>query len=145
MKRIKEGEIIIQVGYKCKKLCVSSVESYRQLGNQHTKQAKKVGWLEVGKSQRRLTCTGRAVCNIFKVGGNGTEDAADRVMDNYSSESCIVPIMRTNPKTHKARLADGNPQTRPVVGASSCMTSRASEALCDILVGVVSAHPNSTE
>ena len=49
------------------------------------------------------------------------------------------------PKSHKPLRPDGNPQTRPVVGAYSCMTSRSSKALCDMIGGMLTRHPLSGE
>ena len=48
--------------------------------------------------------------------------SAKRVFDNYSSDACILPVLKVLSKSHKPFRPDGNSQMRPVVGAYSCMT-----------------------
>ena len=93
----------------------------------------RVGWKDIRILQRWVTAVARSISNIFHVGSNGTERSAKRVFHNYSSYACILSVLKVLPKSHKPTRPDGNPQTRPVVGAYSCMTSRASEALCDVI------------
>ena len=124
---------------------MSSVESYRAQGAVHTSLGRKVGWKEIYPTQRRLNGVSRGFNNTFQVGGNGSEKSAKRVFDNYNSNACIIPILKVLLKSHKPLRPDGNPQMRPVVGAYNCMTSKASEALCDVIGGMLVKHPSAGE
>ena len=55
---------------------------------------------------------------------------------NVTSDSNIVPTMKLLQKIHKPVPSDGVPKTRAIVGASSAMTARASEFLCDLIESV---------
>ena len=65
--------------------------------------------------------------------------------DNLNSTLCSLPTMRFMPKTLKAANPGGTPQTRAVCGASSCMTTRASEGLCNVIKAVAEGHPLAGE
>jgi len=45
--------------------------------------------------------------------------------------------MRFNPKIHKPKTEEDDPATRPVAGASVCMTSRPGNVLADVIGGVL--------
>ena len=74
------------------------------------------------------------------MGTNGTEQSAKIMFESYSTYACVLQILKMLPKSHKPLREDGNPQTRPVVGAYSCMTSRTSEHICDLLMGMLTKH-----
>ena len=136
IKRRDNGEIVITVGDKCKRLSVSSIKSYREQGLVHTKLGKKCGWPEIRKACRRVTAVSRGFCNCVQIGMNGSDNDAKRTFDNYNTYACVIPVLKVLPKSHKPLREDGNPQTRPVVGAYSCMTSRASKHICDMIAGM---------
>ena len=71
LKRVKQGKIIITVGYKYKRLFVSSMKSYKRQGLVHTKLGKKVGWKDIRVSQRLVTAVARTFSNIFKLSQMG--------------------------------------------------------------------------
>ena len=70
---------------------------------------------------------------------------AKRVWDNVAAETCTVPDLYLMPKLHKVFNSKGIPKSRAVVGASSGMSTRASETLTDILGALAKDTPNQPE
>ena len=144
MERVKCKEIVVGISDKCKKLCVSSIEAYVAQGQVHIGNDKEVCRKEVEEIQRKMNGTSKALANIFGVGTDGSEQAAKRTWSNLNSSTCTVPALRLAPKLHKKLNPDGNPMTRPIVGANNCMTSRASEVASDVLVAIVDSTDEDT-
>ena len=82
MERVKEGGIVVTVGDKCKKICVSSLESYLKQGRMHTSKDKEIKREEAEGCQRILTACARGLVNIFGIGKGGFNQAAQTVWDN---------------------------------------------------------------
>ena len=80
-----------------------------------------------------LNGTSKSMSKVLNVANDGTDEAVKRNRSNYNAESCAVPALRVSPKHHKKLGEDGIAQTRPIVGASSCMAARASEIITDVL------------
>ena len=145
LKRVMDKEIVINSSDKGKRLVVSTLKSYEEQGKVHTSKDKETNLKEVLLMQRKLTSHSRALCNAFGAGKNHGDRNSQRVWDNVSSRSGTVPLLHLMPKLHKKYYENGNPQTRPVVGASSGMTMRASEVLCDVIDAVGKSHPDQQE
>ena len=111
IKRRDAGEIVITVGDRDKRLCVSSVKSYREQGAAHIRGAKKVWWPEIRPAQKLTNAVARNFSNVIFVGGNLTENSVKRTFEKYSTTACILPTLKLAPKYHKPLLPDGNPQT----------------------------------
>ena len=82
---------------------------------------------------------------IFGLGEDHGEMNARRAWDNVEGEACHVPIMKVLPKIHKARLPNGDPKTRPVVGAASGLTARAGDLVADLLDSLTKARVPAEE
>ena len=61
------------------------------------------------------------------------------------SAACNVPEIKVLPKLHKATIDKGDSKTWPVVGASSCLNSRAGNLVADVLETVMNAEGRDSE
>ena len=57
----------------------------------------------------------------------------------------MAPLLYPSPKTHKSVDEKGDPRSRPIVQANSCLTSRPAEILADVLEAAIQALPVQTE
>ena len=144
-KRAKTGEIIILQADKGNKCVVSSQESYERQGDVHTRMDRKVAKNEQEQVQARMNCVSRGLAKIFKVGDNLGDKNAQRCWNNLVTESAVVPLMYPSPKVHKEPDEKGDPKSRPVVQANTCITSRPGEILADILDAALHSFPESME
>ena len=144
-KRAKAGEIIILQADKGNKFVVSSQESYERQGDTHTKMDRKIEKNEHEQVQSRMNCVSRGLAKIFRVGDNWGDRNAQRCWNNLVTESAIVPLMYPSPKVHKEPDEKGDPRSRPVVQANTCITSRPGEILADILDAAIQSFPDSLE
>ena len=102
-------------------------------------------WKSVKKAQADVSNTGKCLANIFALGQDHGDNNAKRAYDNVAGEACSVPIMTVFPKLHKPVASNGDPVTRPIVGAASGMTARVSNLLADILDCVVKGGSKQEE
>ena len=144
-KRIRSGELVVLPSDKGNRLTASSTESYQRQGTSHTTQDIKVSRKEVETNQTRLNNLSRGLAQIFKVGHNWGDRNAARCWGNAVTDSCIAPLLYPSPKTHKDLDESGDPRSRPVVQANSCLTSRPAEILADILDGALLSLPGQSE
>ena len=100
-------------------------------GDLHTLNDRRVEWEEVERVQARLNNLSRSLTKVFGIGEDKGDKNTARCWRNVSSDSCVVPILYPCPKVHKPVGEDEDPKTRPVVCASSCITSRPGEILAD--------------
>ena len=63
----KAGEIMIMEADKGKVFTVSSMQSYIKQGREHTSKDEKVKEGKAKIHQTKMTCTAKAICNIFCV------------------------------------------------------------------------------
>ena len=66
-------------------------------------------------------------------------------MANLSGKACAIPNLRVHPKVHKPTLPNGDPHTRPLVGATSGPTVRSGDILSRILDAVAMAKTSQSE
>ena len=99
---------------------MSSWEAYQEQGRKHVGADRKIDQEEVRIIQKRVDTMARALVKMFRIGEEVGGRNAERVMDAYSSESCVVPALTVNPKDHKPCGEDGQPVTRPVCSAQTC-------------------------
>ena len=145
LKRVKEGTIVVTETDKGKTMVVSTIESYEEQGKEHTCKDTEVNWEQVEERQRDLTASARALCKIFGVGTHHGDKNTQRCWDNASSSSCIVPPLKLQQKAHKPTDSNRQPKKRPVVGAASALTSRASETICDIIDALSKSNDEQEE
>ena len=130
---------------KGNRLTVSTTESFARQGDGHTVCDRKISTQELEQTQTRLNNLSRSLCNIFKVGSHWGDRNTARCWGNAITDSCIAPLLYPSPKTHKDLDISGDPKSRPIVQASSCITSRPAEILSDILEGALKSFPTLTE
>ena len=140
-KRIKSGEIVVLRSDKGNRFTVSSVSSYEKQGDCHTKHDKKITRRDLEAIQTRMNVLGRGLAKVTGLGNNWGESNEARCWVNLSSEACIANLLYPSPKTHKDLDPEGNPASRPIVQASSCVTSHPIEILADILEAALLSHP----
>ena len=75
----------------------------------------------------------------------GGDRNSARCWTNVITDSCVAPLLYPSPKTHKPLDSQGDPCSRPVVQASSCLTSRPAEILADVIEGALQSLPNQSE
>ena len=133
---MRSCEIVIMEADKGKELCVSSWESYVRQGAVHTANDRVITRDEAEGIQKY--CNGQALswANILKVGANKGEKNAARCFQSLSTQSTIIPVLKCAPKTHKPVNEVGDPVTRPIVSATSCVNSRLGEMLADVIGAV---------
>ena len=144
-KRIKAGEIIVIKSDKGNRFTVSSIESYERQGDQHTAADRKVSEEELRRIQARMNVLARSLGKVMGLGTNGGDRNAAICWGNLSTEACISPLLYPSPKTHKDIDDQGDPKTRPIVQANSCVTSRPGEVLADLLEAALMAYPEQAE
>ena len=144
-KRIGAGEITVLQSDKGNMFVVSSNESYICQGDSHTVGDRKVTEDEKEQTQTRMNCISRGVAKVFRMGENWGDRNVSRCWNNLVTESTVVPTLYPSPKVHKQADDLGEPKSRPVVQASSCITSRPGEILGNILEATLQSLPEQTE
>ena len=144
-KRIKAGELVVMKSDKGNKFTVSSQASYERQGDQHVTEDRKVEKEELGVIQARMNCLSRSLAKIVGLGSNWGEKNEARCWGNVATEACIAPLLYPSPKTHKAVDTRGDPSSRPIVQANSCVTSRPGELLANLLEGALLSYPVQQE
>ena len=109
---------------------MSSMDSYERQGDAHTVLDRKITQEEVELTQARMNNVSRSLAKVFNLGKNWGDSNSTRCWNNVSTESCVVPLMYPSPKVHKDPDSLGDPKTRPVVQANTCITSRLSTPAC---------------
>ena len=135
-RRVREGEIVIMEADKGRELCVSSMESYERQGAVHTAKDHIISREEAEAIQKHCNSHASAWGNILKVGVNKGDKNAARCFQSLSTQSTIIPVLKCAPKTHKPVNEVGDPVTRPIVSATSCVNSRLGEVLADFISAV---------
>ena len=144
-KRVKEGEITILKADKGNRFVVSSLESFERQGDAHTECDRKCRPGEKEQIQTRLNNLSRGVSKVFKIGENWGDNNASRCWSNLTTEACVAPLLYPSPKIHKSPDDKGDPRSRPVVQASSCLTSRPGEIVADVLEAALQSLPVTNE
>ena len=132
-KRVRAGEIVVLEADKGSHFVVSGVDSYERQGDVHTTLDTKVTQQEAEVTQARLNDISRGLAKVFSIGSNWGDRNETRCWNNLTTESTVIPLLYPSPKTHKQVDELGDPKTRPIVQASSCLTSRPGEILADVL------------
>ena len=78
--------------------------------------------------------------NVLGVGTGLGPAARTRVMSNLGGEAGVVPNLRVHPKVQKPHEVNGDPRTRPVVGATGGPTVRSGNILSRVLDAVAMAR-----
>ena len=118
---------------KGKNFVVMDESTYLSMAEDHTASDQETTPEEVRTSQRVLSATAKALGNVFGVGLAQSHSGYARCMDNLGSAAEDVPTMRVLPKNHKKLGPQGHPQSRPVVAASTGISSRAGDMISDVL------------
>ena len=122
---------------KGKKFVVMEEHMYMNMADEHLAKDTVTSPDQVRESQRILSSTARGLVNVFGVGLNQSHANYVRCMDNAGSQAEDVPTMKLLPKIHKPLGPGGCPKSRPVVTASSGMSTRAGDILADVLEPLV--------
>ena len=144
-KRVKSGEIVVCIADKGKQLTACSIESYKRQGMVHVGSDHEVGWAEIRAAQVRLTANARSLAKIFRLGEALGDRNAKRAWENISGQACSVPVLRVVPKLHKPTNPNGDPKTRPIVGATSGLTARAGDLLAEVIGNISKVTNPETE
>ena len=139
-KRVKDGELVIIRSDKGNRFTVSSLESYERQGDVHTLKDRKISLAELDQIQIRMNCLSRGLASVTTLGANWGEANQARCWANLACNASIAPLLYPSPKTHKPLDPQGDPKTRPIVQASSCVTSRPGEILADIMDAALQAQ-----
>ena len=94
-------------------------------------------------TQTRMNNLSRGLSKVFQVGKNWGEGNQSRCWNNIITEATIVPLLYPSPKTHKSPDDLGDPASRPVVQASTCITSRPGEIIADVLEAALGTMTSS--
>ena len=137
-KKIACLEVLVMESDKGNNFVVMDEITYLSMADDHTASDIVTTPEDVKHSQRVLSTTAKSLGNIFGVGQRQSHKGYMRCMDNLGSAAEDVPKMRLLPKTHKKLSTKGHPQSRPVVSASTGMSSRAGDMIADVLEPMIS-------
>ena len=134
-KRSKEGEIVITMTDKSKKMSVNTRENYIQSMQQHIQEDEVLSWKEKEKIENNLNGHTIQAGRILKVGENYGHE--DRVKNALRNKNCHVPEMSGLAKDHKEGIDERvGPPSRPVVQADEsnvCQLSHMMTEICQAL------------
>ena len=140
-KRVQAGEIVVLPADKGSQFTVSSQESYTRQGDTHTLLDRKIKDSELGLFQARMNSLSRGLAKVTGIGANWGDKNIARCWNNLTTDACIAPLLYPSPKVHKPADNLGDPKSRPIVQASSCVTSRPGEILADLLEAALLSYP----
>ena len=83
----------------------------------------------------------RGLNKVTKLGANGGDRNQIICWNNGITDTCTAPLLYPSPKTHKPMDPQGDHKSRPVVPATSCVTSRPGEVLTEILNAALRSFP----
>ena len=116
--------------------------TYTTMASDHTCKDTEADPTRVALAQRVVSSTGKALVNILNVGTSHSRHNYERCFDNVGSAAEDAPSLQILPKVHKPMGPAGHPQSRPVVAASTGLTSRAGNIIADFLGPLVDLeHP----
>ena len=138
-------KIIVLPSDKGNIFTVSGVESFEGQGDLHTSQDIRVTQQDLMNTHRRMNALTRGLNKVTILGSNGGDSNLIRCWNNGITDACVAPLLYPSPKTHKPVGPQGDPKSRPVVQASSCVTSRPGELLADILNAALNSYPTQHE
>ena len=130
---------------KGNRFVVSTLESFERQGDVHTLKDRKITQDEKEQTQSRMNNVARSLSKIFNLGKNWGDKNSTRCWNNMSTEACLSPTMYPSPKVHKLPDGNGDPKTRPVVQANTCITSRPGEIIADVLEACLQSLPEDKE
>ena len=137
-KIMKEKEIIILKTVKSGKLCVTTREEYRKMGEEHTNKDEVIDRKGIIEKERQLNG------HVFfwaKMWGSGDEHGhRDRIIDSKVVSSEQLASMYLMYKDHKEMKA-----TRPVVTGCNSNTKGMSNSVSDLLESVNKAKEGAYE
>ena len=140
LKKVAKLEAIVLEADKGKRFVIVDEATYLEMANDHISGDSPTTPDEVKKSQRILTATAKAIGNVTSLGMKHSRSNYVRCMDNLGSEALDVPTLKLLVKIHKPMTDGGYPQSRPVVAAASGISSRAGDAVADLLEPMVLAE-----
>ena len=138
LRKVSKLEIIILEADKGGKFVVVDEETFIAMANDHVKGDIPVSKEEVRQNQYILSSLSKAIANILCLGVSQSQRNYGRCYDNSGSKAEDVPNMKILAKVHKPPGPGGHLQSRPVVTAASCLSSRAGDQLSDLLEPLIS-------
>ena len=145
-RKIARLELLVLEADKGKRFVVTTEKTYKAMASDHVAKDKMASICEIRSCQRVLSCTAKAMVNMFGTGMDQGWRNYSRCFDNAGSEAEDAPV----PKVHKPPMAAGHPASRPVVAAATGISSRAGDVLADfleplVLLGTPRQEDQSTE
>ena len=128
-KRIREDDLIVMKTDKSSKLVVTDKETYKKMGEEHTKKDREVSKEEVEKMEKCLNSHTVAWSVMFRSGQDHDHEA--RIISSKTSSSGNVSSLYLMYKDHKP----GN-KTRPVATGHSSNTIGLSNAISEVTEAV---------
>ena len=117
-KRIKDGEIVVLQTDKSGKLCITTLENYIKMGEEHTRGDKKVDAKKIEEIEREVNGHTSMWNKILNLGKDWNQEG--RFRESTISKSKNVAVLTLLPKDHKnIDPVSGLPKTRPVHTANT--------------------------
>ena len=88
--RESKGEIIISETDKSQHTTVSSVDSYTEQGNVHASKDRVISWKEYNEIHNMVQQHTKALCNVFQIGNDLTNNEETRVRENICEKSSLL-------------------------------------------------------
>ena len=99
LKRVVNGEIVIYQTYKSGKLCVATLEEYREQGKVHCEKDRVVEWPEVEESMKDLECHMKGLNRVFNAGRTHGEEGMERTWKAKELRLSCIPNQRLSQRT----------------------------------------------
>ena len=149
-RKIARLELLVLEADKGKRFVLTTEKTYKAMASDHVAKDKMASICEIRSCQRVLSCTAKAMVNMFGTGMDQGWRNYSRCFDNAGSEAEDAPVLKILPKVHKPPMAAGHPASRPVVAAATGISSRAGDILADfleplVLLGTPRQEDQSTE
>ena len=144
-RKIAKLELLVLEADKGKRFVIVDEATYIAMSEDHVSEDEIVDKETVRKSQSVLSSVSKSIVNMFNMGASQSRKNFVRCFDNAGSLAEDVPNLKLQPKVHKDPAPGGHPQSRPVVTASSGISSRAGDILADILEPMVAVSLPSQE
>ena len=133
-RRVKSGELLIQMTDKSGKLCANTKENYVASLQPHIENDSVITLKEKIKTENNLNAHCVQLARILRIGESHGHES--RVRSAVTNRSCHVPVLSAMLKDHKP-VPPGRPlPVRPVCGADEANNQQLSQILAGIVTAV---------
>ena len=144
LKVLTAGDMIVTKTDKSEKLCLNTLQSYKEMGEPHVSKDKVLTQKEVSEMEKQLNGHTYQLCRILGVGI--AWDDGSRVKPAMTNKNLPPPCLRLCTKDHKTIQPD---QTRlpcrPICGASESPNGQASHLISIILNETAKLYDEGSE